>query len=61
MDNVNHLKQLVDLLDDEVDGLSTIITSMKRDDQFLDSATKTWVSDLRINRSEQPNDKADPS
>ncbi len=57
----DQISKLLALLDEETEGLSSVITSLKRDDQFLGDATRSWVEDLRINRSTQPNDKADPS
>lgn len=59
--DLDQIREFLALLDEEVEGLSSVITSMKRDDQFLGDATRIWVEDIRMNRSKQPNDKADPS
>jgi len=61
---MNQIEEIVELfkrVDEELAEMNEAIKSMKRDEQFLEAAAGTWTSVIGINRSMQPNDKADPS
>jgi len=60
-EKIEELVALFRDIDDEVEDMSSIVKSMKRDEQFLQAASGTWASSIGMNRSVQPNDKADPS
>jgi hypothetical protein len=59
--NLEDIKKLFELIEQDVDDMSKQIQSLKRDEQFLEAATGAWTSSIGMNRSMQPNDKADPS
>jgi len=59
--NLEEIKELFELIEQDVDSMSKHIQSLKRDELFLQAATGTWTSSIGMNRSVQPNDKADPS
>jgi len=59
--NIEEIKKLFQLIEQEVEEISGTISSLKRDDQFLESAASAWTSSIGMNRSVQPDDKADPS
>ena len=59
--DLEDIRKLFELLDQDIDVVSKSIQSLKRDEQFLEAATGTWTSSIGMNRSMQPNDKADSS
>lgn len=58
---IEEILELFKLIDDDISKMDETIKSLKRDEKFLEAATGTWTSSIGINRSMQPNDKADPS
>lgn len=59
--SIQEIEELFRMIDQEVEEMSEALRSLKRDNQFLESATSTWASSIGMNRSVQPDDKADPS
>lgn len=58
---IEEIVELFKHIDEELSEMDEAIKSMKRDEQFLEAAAGTWTAVIGINRSMQPNDKADPS
>ena len=61
LEQIKEIIELFDLVDKDLDNVTEAMQSLKRDEQFLEAATGTWVSSIGMNRSVQPDDKADPS
>lgn len=60
--DLDDIISLFSALEAEVDSMSDSMLSLKRDDQFLQSAVSTWVEDIRsLTKDVDKHDKADTS